>query len=169
MLAGMNDGILFAVTFVTALGGGLNGGVFFAFSAFVMRALARLPAPRGIAAMQSINIVAVTPVFMTALFGTAAGCAVLVVAAVIRWQRPDAVYLLAGALAYLVGCVLVTIACNVPRNNALAAANESSDDGARLWAQYLKTWTAWNHVRVISCLATAILLSAALLHMNESR
>jgi uncharacterized membrane protein len=36
-------------------------GVFFAFSAFVMRALARLLAPQGIAAMQAINVVAVTP------------------------------------------------------------------------------------------------------------
>jgi uncharacterized membrane protein len=42
--------ILFA-----ALGSGLVGGVFFAFSTFVMRALARVPAAQGIAAMQSIN------------------------------------------------------------------------------------------------------------------
>ena len=53
--------------FGTALGCGLIAGVFFAFSAFVMKALARLPAAQAIAAMQSINIVAVTPLFMTAL------------------------------------------------------------------------------------------------------
>jgi uncharacterized membrane protein len=66
------DGLLVALTAVTALGCGLNAGVFFAFSSFVMKALARLQPAQGIAAMQSINAVAVNPAFMTALFGTAA-------------------------------------------------------------------------------------------------
>jgi len=47
------------VTLVAALGAGLNGGVFFAFSTFVMPALSRLPASQGIAAMQSINVAAI--------------------------------------------------------------------------------------------------------------
>ena len=54
-------------------------GVFFAFSTFVMPALRRLPAAHGVAAMQSINVLAVTPVFMTALFGAGVGCLGLVV------------------------------------------------------------------------------------------
>ena len=61
----------------TAIACAAMGGVFFAFSSFVMRALARMPPAQGIAAMQSINIVAVTPVFMTALFGTAVACVVV--------------------------------------------------------------------------------------------
>ena len=48
------DGFLFTLTFVTALGCGLIGGLFFAFSVAVMQALARLPAAGGIAAMQSV-------------------------------------------------------------------------------------------------------------------
>jgi uncharacterized membrane protein len=62
---------LFGLKLVTALGCGLVGGVFFAFSTFVMRALARLQPKEGIAAMQSINITVINPWFMTALFGTA--------------------------------------------------------------------------------------------------
>jgi hypothetical protein len=42
-----------------------DAGVFFPFASFVMPALARLPAAHGIAAMNSINVLAVTPVFMT--------------------------------------------------------------------------------------------------------
>ena len=61
------DGALFALTLGTALGCGTIAGVFFAFSAFVMKALHRLPAVQGIAAMQSINVVAITPAFMAAL------------------------------------------------------------------------------------------------------
>jgi uncharacterized membrane protein len=55
--------------------------------------------------------------------------------------------------------VVVTIVFNVPRNNALAAVNPASAEGARLWAGYLTTWTAWNHVRTISALTAAALLT----------
>ena len=44
-------------------------GTLFAFSVFVMRALGRLPAAHGIAAMQSINIAVVNPWFMTVFMG----------------------------------------------------------------------------------------------------
>jgi uncharacterized membrane protein len=49
------DGFLAVLTMVAALGCGLNAGVFFAFSSFVMKALARLQPAQGIAAMQSIS------------------------------------------------------------------------------------------------------------------
>ena len=74
----MMDGFLFVLTLFAALGCALMAGAFFAFSSFVMPALRRLPATQGIAAMQSINVLAVTPIFMTALFGTAAACLGLV-------------------------------------------------------------------------------------------
>jgi uncharacterized membrane protein len=66
--------LVWASTLVAALSTGLMAGVFFAFSAFVMKALARLPIAQGIQAMQSINVTAVTPVFMAALFGSTAVC-----------------------------------------------------------------------------------------------
>ena len=70
----MVDRLLFALTLFSAPGCGLIGGVLFAFSSFVMNALARLPAAQGIAAMQSINVVVINPLFMTAFLGTAAAC-----------------------------------------------------------------------------------------------
>jgi hypothetical protein len=57
------DCVLFVLTFLAALGSALIGGLFFAFSAFVMRALGRLPPAGGIAAMQSINVAVLNPVF----------------------------------------------------------------------------------------------------------
>ncbi len=57
---------------ITALlGSALVGGVFFAFSSFVMNALARVPSAEGIAAMQSINVVVINPAFLGAFMGTA--------------------------------------------------------------------------------------------------
>jgi uncharacterized membrane protein len=155
----MGDRAIVILTFGSALGCALNAGVFFAFSSFVMKALGRLQPPQGIAAMNSINVFAVTPVFMTALFGTAAACLLLAVWTLFTWQRPGAAYLLLGAVLYLVGTILVTILFNVPRNNALAAVNPSSSDGGRLWTDYVTTWTAWNHVRTVAALVAAALLT----------
>lgn len=146
----------------TAIGCGAMGGVFFAFSTFVMQGLKRLPPAQGIAAMQSINITAVTPIFMTALFGTAAACLTLLVSAVSEWRGGVSAYLIGGSLSYLVGAIVVTIAVNVPLNNALAKADPLSGDAQLFWTKYVRTWTAWNHVRTMASLvAAALCLSAA--------
>jgi uncharacterized membrane protein len=142
----------------TAVACAAMGGVFFAFSTFVMQALRRLPAAQGIAAMQSINVTAVTPIFMTALFGTAAACATVAVRALIDWHGMISACLVAGSLAYLIGTIGVTLAFNVPLNNALAATDPSGGDAVWLWMKYVRTWTAWNHVRTASGLIAAALL-----------
>jgi uncharacterized membrane protein len=153
---------LFTLKLLTALGCGLAAGVFFAFSTFVMPALARLQPPQGIAAMQSLNITAINPLFMIALFGTALACLLLAVSVLFKWQQSGAVFLLVGALLYLVGAIGVTIAFNVPLNDALAIAKPDSAEGVTLWAKYLTNWTFWNHVRTIAALAAAALLTYAI-------
>jgi uncharacterized membrane protein len=158
----MIDDLRFALVLLGALASGLMAGVFFAFSSFVMTALARLPAAHGIAAMQAINVAVVTPSFMAALFGTGIASLVVAALALATWREPGAAWLLAGTLLYLVGCIGVTMRCNVPRNNALAAVAAESAEGARLWPRYVAEWTAWNHVRVVACLASAAALTLAL-------
>ena len=158
----MIEGSLFVLTLVTAIACGLVAGFFFAFSAGVMKSLARLPAAQGLAAMQSINVVVINPLFMGALFGTALACAVLVVAAFVEWGEPYAVYLLLGGLVYLVGAILLTIVYHVPRNDALAALDPNDADAPSHWNRYVRGWTAWNHVRTIAPLASAALLTVAL-------
>ena len=159
----MIDELLFTLTLITALGCGLVAGILYAFSTSVMKALARLPAAQGIAAMQSINITVINPLFMGAFFGTAAACVLVVVFSLLRWNEAGAVYLVSGGLAYLIGAILVTVVFNVPRNDALAAVDPHSAAGARLWDGYVTSWTAWNHVRTAAALAAAVLLTFALL------
>lgn len=101
---------LFLLKFIAVLGSGLIAGVFFAFSTFVMPALAKLEAAQGIAAMQSINIKAINPWFMTALFGTAVVCLFLVIFSLLKFHHPTSIYLIVSSLLYLVGTVGVTIA-----------------------------------------------------------
>jgi uncharacterized membrane protein len=158
----MINGLLFALTFISALSCGLMAGVFFAFSAFVMNGLARLPAQQSIAAMQFINAAAFNPVFATAFCGTTAACVLLAVASRFMWQKPAGIFHLAGGLLYLVGAILVTLVFNLPLNGALAAVDATSADGANLWAGYFTSWMVWNHVRTVGALAAAASLSIAL-------
>jgi uncharacterized membrane protein len=158
----MINKFVFALTLLSALGCGLIGGVFFAFSTFVMRALAALPPPQGIAVMKSINIAVINPMFLGPFLGTAVGCAILLVSALLTWQKPGATCILAGSALYLLGTFLVTIVFNVPRNNALATLDPASAESAGFWAQYVAGWTLWNHVRTIAAIAATILLTIAL-------
>jgi uncharacterized membrane protein len=163
---GMTD-VTFVLTFISALGCGLVAGIFFAFSGFTMSALARLPPAQGIAAMQSINIVVLNRWFFAVFFGTATCCLLLAVASFFRWHTPVAIYLLVGGLLYLAGTILVIILWNVPLNDALAAVDPTSAEGSSTWANYLKTWTAWNHVRTIAALGAAASFSIALCQANH--
>ena len=157
------SGPLVALTVAAAIGCGGVGGVFFAFSTFVMAALRRLPAAQGLAAMQSINVTAVTAPLMLALFGTGAACVALVVAAAITWGEPFAPWLLAGGVVYLVGEIAVTMAYNVPRNNELAALDPDSAEAAARWPSWTAEWSAGNHVRTVAGAAAAGALCIALL------
>src|SRR5262245_65530826 len=117
----MLDHLLFGLTLLSALGCGLIAGVFFAFSAFVMKALGRLPPAQGIAAMQSINVAVIHPLFLGAFLGTAVGCVLLGIWSLFNWPSAGSLFRLAGSLFYLVGTMVVTIVFLLPRHDALAA------------------------------------------------
>lgn len=140
---------------VAALASGLVAGVFFAFSNFVMAGIGRLSAQNGIAAMQSINITVINPLFMGLLFGTAALSLYLGFTAWQHWPEAGSGVLLIAAISYVVGVGGVTMAFNVPLNNALAAVEPASANAKALWESYLSRWVMWNHVRGLAAVATS--------------
>lgn len=146
---------------IVALGAALIGGLFFAFSTFIMRALGERPAAEGMAAMVAINRVILRSLFMPVFFGTALLSAGLGVYAVVRWT-PASLWLIGAALSYIVGSIVVTMIWNVPLNNRIDRADPIADNAA-LWRHYLDRWTCWNHVRTIACLVAAGLFIRALL------
>ena len=149
------------LTTIAAVGAGVSGGVFFAFSTFVMKALGRLPAVQGISAMNAINKAAPAPLFMLALFGTGAVAIVASVAALRHLDQHWAFYVLAGTALYLV-CLILTAVYHVPRNNALALVDPTAPGAAHTWIQYLSSWTAWNHVRTATAVAGSVAFILAL-------
>ncbi len=150
------------LTILSAAGCGLIAGIFYAFSSFIMKALARLPSAQGIAAMQSINIAVINPRFMAVFLGTAVCCIALCIYSVMAWQLPRSALLLAGSVLYLFGTILVTMKCNVPRNDVLAAIDPASVAGEKIWSDYLTAWTNWNHVRTAAALVAMVLFILAL-------
>ncbi|HYD59488.1 MAG TPA: anthrone oxygenase family protein [Noviherbaspirillum sp.] len=147
---------------ITCIGAGTVGGVFFAFSTFVMKALAQMPTNQGIAAMQRINVVVLNPMFLGVFMGTAllaAGCAV---AAFFPWDALRSQLLLAAGFLYLVGCFFVTVRFNVPMNERLAGLDNTSSGAAGYWTEYVRGWTFWNHVRTAASLASAACSAASL-------
>ena len=139
-----------------ALGCALIGGLYFAFSAFIMRALGDIDAGAGIAAMNSINRVILRSPFMPLFFGTTLASAVLFVLGFLRFGTSGAASLIAGGAIHVVGMFVVTIAFNVPLNDALQRGELAT------WRRYLVTWTAWNHVRTVASLTASALFIAAL-------
>ena len=153
--------LMTVITFAAALGSGLMAGLFFVFSAFMMTALSKLGASQGIAAMQSVNVTILNPLFLIVFMGTAVLSLVTAVAAIWNWSADGSGWLLAGSLLYLVGILAVTMLFNVPLNDALAAVDPASGEGAALWERYLDVWVKWNHGRTVSglCALAAFIMA----------
>jgi uncharacterized membrane protein len=149
----MSTTLVRAAELVAAIGTSLVGGVLFSFSTFTMQGLARLPAPQGMAAMQSINTTAVRPPLMAAMFGTGAVCAALATRGFGWWGEERSPLLVAGSALYLIGVIGVTTVANVPLNNALATVDPDAPTASRFWHSYVRRWTRWNHARTLSSLA----------------
>ncbi len=157
------DQLIPVVGTVALLGSALVGGIFFAFSSFIMKALAGVPSAEGIGAMQSINVVVINPSFLGAFFGTAVLSFVAGGFALAGWGEASASFFLGGAILYLVGTILVTMLGNVPLNNQLAAVSATDPAARDVWERYLGRWTMWNHVRTAAAMAAALLYTLGLM------
>ncbi len=144
----------------TALASGVLGGALFAFSSLVMPALERLDATAGISAMQSVNEVAARSVFIVPLLASGAGSVAVAAHAALTGGEGQPLRI-AGAGLGLVAFA-VTVAANVPLNDALASIRPGDPGAAGEWAAYGVAWTRWNHVRALAALASATLLALSL-------
>jgi uncharacterized membrane protein len=151
------------LTVAGATGSGLLAGLFFAYSAFTLQGLRRLPPVVGLQAMQSVNRSAnASPAVALALLGTGAVCAVLAITALADLGQAPSRLQLAGAVLYLVGGLGLTIGYHVPRNNALGEVDPASAGAVAAWERYAAAWASWNHARTITSLAATLCLVLAL-------
>lgn len=156
----MTDAFLIA-TVAASVATGCVGGAFYGFSTIVMPGLARLPAAQAVATMQAINVAAVRVPFMIAFMGTALLSIALGVRGIATLGEPDALLLVVASALYLVGSFGVTIAANVPINNAVDRADATAPETAELWARLSARWTRLNHLRTVAALAAAAVFAVA--------
>ena len=154
----MSGKLLTVLVLAGALSSALVAGMFYAFSSFIMAALARVPPAEGMRAMNAINVTVITPSFMALFMGTAVLGIALAIWSLFSIAQTDSQLVLLGALLYVLGCFGVTMVFNVPLNDQLAAAPTEA-----LWHSYLRTWTMWNSVRTAAAtLSSAVLVAVAL-------
>ena len=147
------------------VGAGLVTGLLFAFSNFVMRALAELSNDNGMFAMQQINEKIINPIFMLFFLGTPALCIIIVALTVINLDASGNFFLLIGSIFYLSGPFGITMMFNVPLNNRLAKAELSIAD--EIWVDYQARWQLWNHIRTYIGVLSIILLSIGLGNIED--
>ena len=133
---------------IAAVGSGLMAGLFFVFSNTVMRALSDLPPAAGMQAMQRINVVIVNPLFLLVFLGTGTVCLGVAALTATAPEVPGHAWLLAASVCYVVGIVGVTMAFNVPLNNALDRV--AAESASVAWPAYVIAWLRWNHVRTVT-------------------
>ena len=153
--------MLTALSVLTCLGAAVIGGVFYAFSSFVMQALAQLPPAQGVAAMQRINVVVLNPPFLGLFGGTALLALVAAAVAAFAWSTPRFLLLSCGSLLYLWGVIGVTGRGNVPLNERLGRLDPAAPETAAEWTSYVAAWMRWNHLRTAAAVAAAACFAVA--------
>lgn len=151
--------ILISLMFLSLL---LSGAIFGFFYAWVCSTMWGLDAtdPRiAIAAMQAVNGAVRNSVFFPAFFLTPAALALTAALLYRIGQRPSAAAFGAGAAVYLGFGLILTMAINVPMNEALAVVQIPQDiEAARIiWQDYSPRWQVWNTLRTIASGVTVLL------------
>lgn len=132
---------------------GLVAGLYYGFVVAVNPALARLPDPAYIAAMQAINDVIVNPAFASVFFG-APLLLPLATGLHARWLRSRQFRLLAAATSvFWIGSLGVTVIVHLPLNEALSAfpvANATPAQSVAARTHFGGPWNRWHHVRTLA-------------------
>ncbi|WP_068116177.1 anthrone oxygenase family protein [Tropicimonas marinistellae] len=165
----MSIAFYFLVQF-TVLAYALVGGVFLAFSDFIMRSLAKTGGHGGIEAMQVINREVFRWIFMALFLGLAAVSVIVAAYGAFALTGPARTLIMLAGLVYLIGCFGVTVFFNVPMNEALAGMETSGASTRDYWNQtYVPHWTFWNSVRTAACAVSAALILFGLTWMTQNQ
>lgn len=134
----------------------LVAGTFQAFSEFVMKALIAANPLAGIESMQLINRVVYRTTFLAMLLGLMPVSLGLALYAYFTITHLASIWIISGAIIYLVFVFMVTMFGNVPMNNRLDGMSYDSDDAASYWKVYGISWTRLNHIRTLGSVSSSI-------------
>ncbi|GAA6194030.1 anthrone oxygenase family protein [Phaeobacter sp. NW0010-22] len=141
--------LLLPLALLSLLLSGAIFGFFYAWVCSTMWGLDQANPNVAIQAMQAMNASVRNGVFAQAFFGTPF---VLLLTAFVayRVQRSRAALCFGlGGLIYLFGGMILTMAVNVPMNEALALVETplSPEQAQQVWSDYSAPWQVWNQIR----------------------
>ncbi|WP_119079803.1 anthrone oxygenase family protein [Chitinophaga alhagiae] len=160
----MFNNIVLAVTAITTA---LMAGLFYAYSFSVSPGLGRLADAEYIRAMQHINRAILNPVFFLGFMGT---LLLLPLSTYLQYSQPVTVRfwcLLAATLVYAIGVFGVTMAVNVPLNEALNTFNTQSASLSEIAAHragFEARWNSFNNVRTFCAVAAMALVAVGCIY-----
>ena len=136
----------------------LAAGFFYAYSCSVMWGLDDAPPVAAIEAMQGINRAVRNPLFALSFFG-ALPVTALACLAFRPWRLQAAGILSSGAVIAYFAAFAMTVAVNVPMNQALAAVDAAAlADPGQVWRDYAGPWLFWNHLRAAASTLALLLM-----------
>lgn len=138
-----------------ALWSAVIGGVFSAFSEFIMAALMQTRPSGAIEAMQRINVTVIKTQFVAGILSIAFFSVLFTAYSVMVFEGAALVTICLATLVYLPSVFFMTMFGNVPMNKKLEQLDHTSAEAETYWAVYTRTWTRLNHARSIGSILTA--------------
>ncbi len=138
-----------------ALWSAVIGGVFSAFSEFVMSGLLRTAPAGGIEAMQHINRTVIKTQFVAGILSIAVFSVLFAIYSMTIFEGSALVTLILAPIVYLPSVFLMTMFGNVPMNNKLERLDHKTFEAETYWIEYGRDWTRLNHIRTLGSVLTA--------------
>lgn len=152
----MND-LMFTPTDAATVATGLMAGVYFIYAVAIMPGLRRLDDDRFVAAFQATDRAIINPIFLVAFLAPTALCGTAAFT-----ERGELGYRwIVAALVLNAAIVAITMAVNVPLNDALKARGVVTGPDATAARQAFRErrWVAWNWFRTVANVAALICLT----------
>jgi uncharacterized membrane protein len=152
----MNEAI-FTLTDAATVATGLMAGVYFIYAVAIMPGLGRLDDSGFVAAFQATDRAIIKPTFLIAFFAPTALCGISAFS-----ERGDrGFHWIVAALVLNAGIVAITLAVNVPLNDALKARGEVTGPDATSARHAFREarWVAWNWFRTVANLGALVCLT----------
>lgn len=145
-------------------------GFFYAWVCSTMWGLDQADPRIAIAAMQAMNASVRNAIFAPAFFGTPVVLAVTTVVLYLASQQTAALWCLSATVLVTFPGVVLTMAINVPMNEALGALEVPTniDAAQAIWQAYSPDWQFWNQARTMATGLGLLCLGLAMLSAQKS-
>ncbi|KRA32535.1 MULTISPECIES: anthrone oxygenase family protein [unclassified Nocardioides] len=144
----MSDAVGNAALVTGTIGAGLIAGLFFAFSTAIMPGLAQADDRTFVEAMQQVNAAILNPLFLLAFVAPIPALGIAV------FTGPSRPWVIAALVLYVV-MFAITMAGNVPLNDALLAVGQPDSEASLRSAReaFEDPWNRLHLVRTVSVVA----------------